>query len=188
MKKILVASALLLFLMAGCSSGGGSSAGTASDSPQPNTQDVSQTTENPADQQYYFSDGVLVSEDVKIEITDWKVIPVGEPGNEYGEVPVIAFWYRTTNLTGNEDVTPVNAWIAMFTAVQDNDPNAVNTLDVGMLPDEAYLDSQLQAIKEGGTVDCAVSYELDDLTTPVTLTATNGLFGDEIGEQVFEIA
>ena len=57
-----------------------------------------------------------------------------------------------------------------------------------MLPDDAYLDSQLQAIKEGGTVDCAVSYELDDLTTPVTLTATNGLFGDEIGEQVFEIA
>lgn len=137
---------------------------------------------------YYFADNVLVSEDVRIEITDWKVIPAGETGNEYGDGPVIAFWYSTTNLTGNENVAAMPAWIAMFTAIQDNDPNMVNELNVGMLPDQAFLDTQSATIKKGGTVECAIAYNLDDTTTPVTLKATRGILGEELGEQTFNIA
>lgn len=149
---------------------------------------VPEEEETEPDSEYYFADNVLVSEDVRIEITDYRVIPVGEEGNEYGDVPVIAFWYNVTNLTGNDNVTPIGSWIAMFTAIQDNDPNMVNELDVGSLPDDAYLDTQMATVKEGGTVDCAIAYELDDTTTPVTLQATRGLFGEELGEQTFEIA
>ena len=138
--------------------------------------------------EYYFKDNVLVSEDVRIEIKDWKVIPVGDTGNEYGEKPVIAFWYDTTNLSGNENVTPSTAWIAMFTAVQDNDPNMVNELNVGMLPDQQYLDSQMAQIKKDGTVSNAIAYELTDETTPVVLKATRGIGGDTLGEQTFDIA
>ena len=75
----------------------------------------------------------------------------------------------------------------MFEAVQDNDPNVVNTLNVGMLPDDQYLDSQLQSIKVGGTVSNAIAYELDDETTPVTLTAKD-ILGSEYGSQTFAIA
>ena len=149
---------------------------------------VPEEEETEPDSEYYFADNVLVSEDVRIEITDYRVIPVGEEGNEYGDVPVIAFWYNVTNLTGNDNVTPIGSWIAMFTAIQDNDPNMVNELDVGSLPDDAYLDTQMATVKEGGTVDCAIAYKLDDTTTPVTLQATRGLFGEELGEQTFEIA
>ncbi|MGM9630633.1 DUF5067 domain-containing protein [Butyricicoccus sp.] len=152
---------------------------------------VEETTDEPdddtVDSDYYFKDNILQTKDVKIEITDYKIIPVGEEGNEYGEKPVIAFWYNTTNLTGNEDVNPMSAWIAMFTCIQDNNPNAINELEVGMLPDDRFLDSQMETIKKDGTVENAMSYELDDLETPVTLKATRGVGGEELGEQTFEI-
>jgi hypothetical protein len=45
---------------------------------------------------------VLTTEDLKIQITRSKVIRVGQKGNEYGEKPVIAFWYTTTNLSGGD--------------------------------------------------------------------------------------
>ena len=137
---------------------------------------------------YYFRDGVVVTEDLKIEITDYKVIPVGETGNEYGDAPVIAFWFSTTNRSEKDNISPIIAWSAVFSAVQDNDPNMVNKLDVGMLPDEAYSDTQLAEIKPNGTVDCTISYVLDDETTPVTLTATKGILGEELGSQDFPIA
>ena len=136
---------------------------------------------------YYFKDNVVETEDLTIKITDYKVIPVGEAGNEYGEAPVIAFWYDTTNKTGQEGVTPLTAWMAVFTAVQDNDPNMVNTLEVGLTPDEAAMETQTAEIKEGGTVSCAVAYVLDDETTPVTLTATKGLLGEELGTQEYPV-
>jgi hypothetical protein len=56
-----------------------------------------------------------------------------------------------------------------------------------MLPDNQFLDSQLETIKQNGTVSNAVAYELDDLETPVTLIATQGISGDKLGEQTFEI-
>lgn len=139
------------------------------------------------DSKYYFADNILVAEDVKIEITDWKVIPVGETGNEYGDVPVIAFWYNTTNLSG-KDIDPVSAWLAMFTVIQDNDPDMVNELQVGSLPDTAFRETQMATIKKGGTIACACAYELSDTTTPVTLKGRKGMFGEDLGEQTFNIS
>ena len=133
-----------------------------------------------------FANNVYTSDDYTITITEYKIIQPGETGNEYGESPVIAFWYDTTNTGDSEDLTPTTAWMLTFEAVQDNDPNAVNTLNVGMLPDEQYMDSQLQNIKPGGTVSNAVAYELDDTTTPVTLTAKD-ILGNVYGSQEFAV-
>lgn len=135
----------------------------------------------------YFADNELVTEDVKIVITDYKVIQPGEEGNEYGDAPVIAFWYDTTNLSG-KTTNASTAWMFAFEAIQDNDPNVVNTLDIASLPDKAFLETQMQDIKEGGTVSNAVAYTLDDTTTPVKLVASDMLGMTELGEQVFEIA
>lgn len=137
-------------------------------------------------EKYYFKDNKAVIEDITIEITDYKIIDPGDTGNEYGEKPVIAFWYKTTN-TSDKEIDPLSAWLAIFTAIQDNNENSINELEVGMLPDERFLDSQLENIKKDGTVECAISYELDDSTTPVILKAIKGIDGDELGEQVYEI-
>ncbi|MGX1793752.1 DUF5067 domain-containing protein [Microbacterium sp. NPDC055312] len=132
-----------------------------------------------------FENQTLTTAEAIIKITDVKTIPVGAVGNEYGEKPVIAFWYDTTNVAG-ESVDPL-VWISYFRAFQDNDPNAENELQPGMLPDERFGESQMEKIKRGGTVANAISYELDDTTTPVKLVA-GGMFGDsEIGSMTFEL-
>lgn len=133
-----------------------------------------------------FADGVLTTDGYTITITDYKVIQPGETGNEYGDVPVIAFWYDTTNAGSDSDINASSAWIMVFDAIQDNDPNVVNTLNMGLLPDSQFLDSQTQTIKEGGTVSNAIAYELDDTTTPVTLVASDMMDG-EYGRQDFSI-
>ena len=178
------AAAALTLLLSGC---GGASA----DEPAATTPSTSQTVEAPKETtapaaEASFVDGILTTRDVKIAITDHRIIQVGEPGNEYGSKPVLAFWYDITNVASESPVTSSN-WIFLFQAIQDNDPNAVNKLDVGMLPDDAFLESQMQEIKVGGTIQSAISYELDDLTTPVDLIASENLGMTEIGKITYNL-
>lgn len=133
-----------------------------------------------------FEDGVLELPALRIKITDSRVIQVGEEGNEYGDKPVIAFWYETTNLT-DDDISPL-AWIRYFDAFQDNNPNAVNQIEVASLPDSRFLDSQTETIKKDGTVENAMAYSLDDETTPVELVASENMFTDsELGRMTFTL-
>lgn len=181
MKKVLVLILmfLVLFAMTACGDSGTDSNG------EPNNNDNA-SVENNTNGDVYFKDNEVKINDLKIKITETKVIPVGETGNEYGDKPVFAIWYETTNLT-DEEIDPSTAWISIFTAIQDNNPNSINELEMGALPDEKYLDSQLETIKKDGTVENAVAYELDDSETPVTLVANQGIVGDEIGRQDYEI-
>lgn len=136
----------------------------------------------------YFDGTTLKGNTYTIKITSHKVIQPGEAGNEYGSKPVIAFWYDTLvspDYDNNPPIDPTFAWIGNFSAVQDNDPNKINKLGTGSLPDDAFLDTQLSKIKPGGTVSNAVAYELSDNETPVTLTAES--FNKEFGKKDFEI-
>lgn len=166
---------------------------TVSAAEDSSTSSTDESTESPASaesassDEEYFADGVAQTEDFRIEITDYKMILPGEEGNEYGDDPVIAFWYNTTNLSG-EETSAMTAWLMTFTAVQDNDPNMVNELSVASLPDDRFLQSQMQTIKEGGTVENAMAYTLTDTTTPVVLTAKSNIFlDDELGSQTFNL-
>lgn len=136
-----------------------------------------------------FDGNKLVTEDYSIEITDHKILQPGE-GNNFDEMPILAFWYDVTvnEDTTDEEIDPGLAWIMIFEAIQDNDPNAINELNVGILPDEDHLDSQSQIIKPGGTVSSSVSYELTDEKTPVELIAIdNTLTGEEIGSHEYTL-
>ncbi|MFD1418807.1 DUF5067 domain-containing protein [Companilactobacillus keshanensis] len=172
---------LLASILAGCSRGNDSSSKKSKDD---NTKIVK--VEKRKSDKYYFKNNKLVIRDIDIEITKTKVIPVGEVGNEYGDKPIIAFWYKVTNKTTKE-IDANTAWIAVFNAVQNNNKNTVNKLDVAALPDEKYLDSQTQTIKKNGIVENAVAYNLDDTTTPVKLTATKGVGGKNIGTMTFKL-
>ena len=132
-----------------------------------------------------FKDGVLDVPAAKFEITDHRVVQPGEPGNEIGEKPLLVFNYDVTNKT-DETLTTTD-FVVYFTAIQDNDPNKVNELDVGSYIDPETSDTQLEQIKKGGTVAGTIAYELDDLTTPVDLVASRSFSQDEIGRQTFEL-
>ena len=83
-------------------------------------------------------------------------------------------------------MTPME-WIYVFSAYQDNDPNAVNELKIAPLPDDRFLDSQMETIKKGGTVADATAYELDDETTPVDLVASEDLGFTETGRMTYNL-
>lgn len=190
MKKVLLSIFLLLTiaLLAAC----GGDEGTVDKEEKKvevvdtNSGNVEEKEASEKSDDVYFKDNEVKIVDLKINITETKVIQPGEIGNEYGEKPVFAIWYDTTNLS-DKDIDPITAWIAVFTAIQDNNPNAVNELNVGSLPDDSFLDSQMETIKKDGTVKNAIAYELDDLETPVTLVANQGISGDELGRQDFNI-
>lgn len=124
--------------------------------------------------------------DLNIKITDWKLIPVGAEGNQYGDKPVIAFWYDVTNKTGKE-IDPNSAWIAVFEATQDTSKSQINKLDLGMLPDQAFLDTQMETIKKGGTAKNAVAYSLDSDTVPVKLVASKGYDDKVLAKETIKI-
>lgn len=185
MKKLIFSAALVLSLgLAGCGEEKAKEEPQKEDVQTPVTTDKTEEEANSED--VYFKDNEAKLVDLKINITETKVIPVGEKGNEYGEKPVFAIWYDTTNLS-DKDIDPISAWAAVFTAIQDNNPNSVNELEVGMAPDDRFLETQLESIKKGGTVQDAIAYELDDLETPVTLVANQGIGGKELGRQDFKI-
>ncbi|KRF38291.1 hypothetical protein ASG96_17735 [Terrabacter sp. Soil810] len=146
----------------------------------------SSPTSDAAEADASFKDGVLTTPDIRIEITKHKLIPVGKKGNEYGEKPVIAFWYKTTNVSGQK-VDPTTGILLTIRAYQDNNPNAENELQVGSLPDDKYLDTQTEEIKKGGTVENAVAFELDDVKTPVDLVASTDLGTTEIGKVTYQL-
>ncbi|KJL34381.1 DUF5067 domain-containing protein [Microbacterium azadirachtae] len=178
-KKLGVAALAATLMLTGCS-------GAAATSTQPKPNETAVVEAPKTDMAVTtFKDKTLTTKDVVIKITDVKTIPVGEKGNEYGETPVIAFWYNTTNVSGRE--MDAMEWLVLFSAYQDNDPNVENELRVGLLPDDAFRQSQTAKIKKGGTVQNAVAYKLSDTTTPVKLVAATGLGSNEIGSMTFEL-
>ena len=72
-----------------------------------------------------------------------------------------------------KEITPAVEWPLCVKVIQDNDPNKVNELSPGILVGEPAADTQLDKIKVSGTVGCAISYELTDLTTPVDVYFSN---------------
>ena len=136
-----------------------------------------------------FDGTMLRGNSYSVRITSHKVINPGEEGNEYGDKPVIAFWYDTLvspDYKNDRPIDPMSSWIMNFKAVQDNDPNAINELQIASLPDKNFLQSQMSQIKPGGTVANAVAYYLTDTTTPVKLTAED-MMGTEYGSVEYKL-
>ncbi|MDQ0672752.1 hypothetical protein QFZ36_000313 [Pseudarthrobacter siccitolerans] len=184
MKKslVLIAAASIAIVLSGC---GGTAAESKESNAQSSSNEASVTPTAAPASASSFKDGVLITPDLKIAITDHKVLAVGAKGNEYGKKPVIAFWYTITNLSA-KDVSPMN-FMFNLTAYQDNNPNAENKLEVGGLPDDRFLETQMEKVKNGGTVENAIAYELDDEITPVDLVASTDLGVTEIGKTSYKL-
>jgi hypothetical protein len=84
---------------------------------------------------------------------------------------------------------PMSAWFASFPegAIQDNNKNKVNKLEVAMHPDKNLVKDQMSKNKKDGTLSDAIAYKLTDLFTSVKLTAHKGVGGVELGSQEFSV-
>ena len=153
-----------------------------------------------------FGDNTFISGSTRIAITESRVIPLGETGNEHGVGPVLAIWYEATNTgvaTGSEsgdgtgagtgasglDGTasdPLGAWLTHFRAVQHTGTEYPAELGLAVSPDEALMGGQTDPIPVGETVSNAVAYALADAEADVELIVTDsGL--TEVGRQTFNV-
>lgn len=153
---------------------------------EPSTQEPSKSEPTRPDGPH-FADNLLTANDCVIRITDYKVIQPGEEGNKFSDKPIIAFWYEVTNISGKE-FSASTYWVALFDAYQDNNPNVVNKLEVGMSPaDSDLLDEQNAIIKKDGTAHGVTAYELTDTETPVILRAGNAIGTEVYGEEIYTL-
>lgn len=186
MKKLFTLGVTLVAALSLAACGNSSGSKDSSSSKNTSSKKVSKSSSSKKTTTDTWVGNSYATKDYKIDVTQVKTIPVGEKGNEYGEKPVLAFWYKFTNITDKEK-SAQNAWIMNFEAIQDNDKNKVNKLEVGMLPDDRFLDSQMEDTKKGGTVEMAIAYDLTDETTPVKIEAKNPITDKVTATKTFNL-
>lgn len=193
MKKKIVAIMLASMLAVSATACGGSGGDASTDSSSTETEDTgneNETVEVPETEETAeasFKDDILTINDAVIKITGVEVAPANE---EYGETsPTLIFTYDYTN-TSDEPQQPGIVWIACFNATQETE-STIEDLDVAMAPqDEKYAEMNEMSytdVKPGATVQSVISYNINDPSQPVTLTATQGMLGDELGTKVINL-
>lgn len=188
MRKKLLAFALvfaLVFALCAC----GAAAPETKATPEPTADPTAEPTQEPTEEPTpaaTFDGTVYEDDEARIEIIGYEILEVGSEYNKYGDVPLICFKYTVTNLSGG-DISAASKWMFNFRAYQDNNPNFLNALDIGMQSNADYYDTEYEQIKKGGTVENVITYELDDEETPVTLVAKD-YYGNEVGSKDFDIA
>ena len=135
----------------------------------------------------YFKDDILKIDMATIKITGFEVAP---PNTEMGEEKsTLIITYDFTN-DSEEVQQPGTVWISCFNATQETDAT-IDNLDVAMAPqDEKYVemnDVSYTDVKPGATVQSVISYDINDLSKPVVLKATQGIIGEELGEKIFNL-
>lgn len=164
----------------------GSGLALSVDAPEGTASPILPTSPTSEAEDESFDGTVLETREFTLRILDHRIYEAGAPGNDYNDDDIIAFTYEVTNKS-SDDLTALRAWFA-FRAFQDNDPNTVNELGVGLAPDDVVdFDSQTETIKVGGTVKGVGAFTLDDRETPVELVAVSPSTYEELGRATFAL-
>lgn len=134
-----------------------------------------------------FTNDILRIEDAEIKI---KKIETAKPNTEMGETKptlIITFSFKNKK---DEPLDAMTTWIACFTATQDGG-DTIDELDVAMAPQaKKYkkLNENTQAnLKSGKTINAVISYNIKYKNKPITLKATQGIAGKDLGEKVINL-
>ncbi len=135
----------------------------------------------------YFKNDTLKIDMATIKLTGSTVAP---PDKTFGEKKsTLIITYDFTN-DSDKPLQPSTAFIACFTATQET-AATIDRLDIAMSPQgEKYTklnDMSNTDIKSGATVQSVISYEINDTKKPITLKATQGVAGKELGTKEYKI-
>lgn len=155
---------------------------TAVESSEVASSSVSESTAT--NKNVYFEDDILKIDMATVKLTGAEITPP----DEYNETSQLVITYEFTN-DSDELMQPGITFIACFTATQETEIT-VDSLDVGSSPQaEKYTamnEMSFTDVKPGATVESVISYDIKYDGDPITLTATQGIAGDELGTKIYE--
>lgn len=134
-----------------------------------------------------FENDVLNTNEATIKITGVEVMP---PNEQYGEtLSTLVITYDYTN-NSDEPQQPGIAWISSFNATQETEAT-IEDLDVASAPSGEKYDAMNEMsytdVKPGATVQAVISYNINYPDQAVTLVASDGIAGEEIGTKVISL-
>ncbi|MCY1595421.1 DUF5067 domain-containing protein [Staphylococcus pettenkoferi] len=134
-----------------------------------------------------FTNDTLVLDQAVLKIKD--TFLVNDKDSDNGK-KLLAYKYEVKSKDGNEQITPMNVWIASMEAVQDSE-NTESKLEVGPTPNtgkfEEWDKHSSDVIKKGKTAKGIITYELEN-DKQVTLKATKGTEGKKLGSKKIDVS
>ncbi|MCO6231277.1 DUF5067 domain-containing protein [Staphylococcus epidermidis] len=134
-----------------------------------------------------FTNDTLVLDQAVLKIKD--TFLVNDKDSDNGK-KLLAFKYEVKSKDGNEQITPMNVWIASMETTQDSE-NTESKLEVGPTPNtgkfEKWDKHNNDVIKKGKTAKGIITYELEN-DKQVTLKATKGTEGKKLGIKKIDIS
>lgn len=134
-----------------------------------------------------FTNDTLVLDQAVLKIKD--IFLVNDKDLDNGK-KLLAFKYEVKSKDGDEQITPMNVWIASMETTQDSE-NTESKLEVGPTPNtgkfEEWDKHNNDVIKKGKTAKGIITYELEN-DKQVTLKATKGTEGKKLGTKKIDIS
>ncbi|MEB7451239.1 DUF5067 domain-containing protein [Staphylococcus chromogenes] len=132
-----------------------------------------------------FTNDTLVIDDAVLKIKDTFIVNDKDSGKKS-----IVFKYEVKSKSGKENVAPNTIFMAGFTVLQDTE-NSIAELDAGKTPNtgkyEEWSKHAYDTIKKGKSAKGIIGYELEN-NNKVTLKATKGIGGKELGEKEIDLS
>ncbi|EGQ3964499.1 TPA: DUF5067 domain-containing protein [Staphylococcus pseudintermedius] len=132
-----------------------------------------------------FTNDTLVIDDAVLKIKDTFIV-----NDKDDDKKSIVFKYEVKSKSGRENVAPNTIFMAGFTVLQDTE-NSIAELDAGTTPNtgkyEEWSKHAYDTIKKGKSAKGIIGYELEN-DNKVTLKATKGIGGKELGEKEIDLS
>lgn len=152
-----------------------------------NNDSNSKKTTSVDENKVQFTNDTLVLDQAVLKIKD--TFLVNDKDSDNGK-KLLAFKYEVKSKDGNEQITPMNVWIASMETTQDSE-NTESKLEVGPTPNtgkfEEWDKHNNDVIKKGKTAKGIITYELEN-DKQVTLKATKGTEGKKLGIKKIDIS
>ena len=152
-----------------------------------NNDSNSKKTTSVDENKVQFTNDTLVLDQAVLKIKD--IFLVNDKDSDNGK-KLLAFKYEVKSKDGDEQITPMNVWIASMETTQDSE-NTESKLEVGPTPNtgkfEEWDKHNNDVIKKGKTAKGIITYELEN-DKQVTLKATKGTEGKKLGIKKIDIS
>ncbi|MEI5995452.1 DUF5067 domain-containing protein [Candidatus Enterococcus mansonii] len=135
----------------------------------------------------YFKNDTLKINTATLKLLSIEVLPANK--SLLREKPQLAIIYEVKNHS-KKKLSAQTVWMSSIELTQESE-NKRTKLLVGLIPQDdkfaPFTSQKADNIKTNSTAKAVITYDLDDTTTPIKLTATQGMTGKKLGEKIINL-